>query len=88
MTVEGFCGCCNPTHFVVREDGSFVTSEKGIERVKIHGPDGSLVGVVAPPELFRPDTRGLALAVDEAGRILVLDPEQARVRVFVLREKG
>lgn len=85
MTIEGFCGCCNPTHFAIREDGSFVTAEKGLVRVKVHAPDGSLVGVVAAPEKFGADTRGLALAVDAEGRILVLDPERAAVRTFTVR---
>lgn len=85
MTIEGFCGCCNPTHFAIRDDGSFVTAEKGLVRVKVHAPDGSLVGVVAAPEKFGADTRGLALAVDAEGRVLVLDPERAAVRVFTLR---
>jgi hypothetical protein len=90
MTIEGFCGCCNPTHFALREDGSFVTAEKGLVRVKIHGPDGNLAGVVAAPDSFGRDTRGLALAVDANGRILVLDPERSRVRVFAVngREAG
>jgi sugar lactone lactonase YvrE len=84
MTIHGFCGCCNPTHFALRDDGSFVTAEKGLVRVKIHGPDGNLVGVVAAPDSFGHDTRGLALAVDGDGRILVLDPERSRVRVFAV----
>jgi ligand-binding sensor domain-containing protein len=29
MKIEGFSGCCNPSHFAILEDGSFVTSEKG-----------------------------------------------------------
>jgi hypothetical protein len=86
MTIEGFCGCCNPTHFALREDGSFVTTEKGLARVKIHAPNGDLVGVVAAPDAFDPDVRGLAVVVDEAGRILVLDPQRKRIRVFHVRE--
>jgi len=86
MAIDGFCGCCNPTHFALREDGSFVTSEKGLARVKIHGPDGGFVGVVAPPDAFESDARGLVPAVDETGRILVLDPQRGRVRVFRLKD--
>lgn len=85
MTVDGFCGCCNPTHFAVRDDGSFVTAEKGIVRVKVHSADGSLAGVVAAPEKFGADTRGLSIVVDERGRVLVLDPERGRVRIFRMR---
>lgn len=86
MSVEGFCGCCNPTHIAMLPDGSFVTSEKGFVRVKIYGPSGDFIGVVAGPEKFAKDTRGLDLAVDSKGRILVLDPESKAVRIFLLRE--
>jgi len=87
MRIEGFCGCCNPTHIVLRQDGSFVTSEKGIPRVKIHGPAGDLVCVVAPPDCFDKEVRGLDLAVDSAGRILVLDPHEKAVRIFTEKER-
>ena len=30
MELEGFAGCCNPSHFAILKNGSFVTSEKGI----------------------------------------------------------
>ena len=80
--IEGFVGCCNPSHFAITGDGSFVTSEKGIPRVKVYGPDGQFVTVVAGPDQFRPGTIGLDLAVDSAGRIYVLDPAQNAVRVF------
>jgi hypothetical protein len=86
MNVAGFCGCCNPTHLAIRRDGSFVTSEKGLPRVKVYAPDGRFVGVVAGPEAFAEGTVGLDLAVDSKGRVLVLDPKVGGVRVF--EEKG
>lgn len=82
--IEGFCGCCNPSHIAIAADGTFVTSEKGLERVKTYGPDGTFKGVVAPPAAFKEGTVGLDLAVDGDGRILVLDPASNRIRVFVL----
>jgi sugar lactone lactonase YvrE len=82
MAVDGFCGCCNPTHLAILTDGSFVTSEKGIERVKIYQPDGSFHGLVASPGQFDEGTRGLDLAVDRNDRILVLDSARKQVRVF------
>lgn len=82
MDIEGFCGCCNPTHFAFLEDGSFVTSEKGIARVKIYNRLGNLVSVVAGPDSFADGTVGLDLAVDSAQRILVLDPSQKIVRIY------
>jgi len=81
--IEGFSGCCNPSHFAIRRDGSFVTAEKGLVRIKIHGPGGNLLGVVAGPKDFPEGTVGLDVAVDSKGRILVLDPSTSTVRVYV-----
>ncbi|MCX6280540.1 MAG: hypothetical protein NTU51_01090 [Bacteroidetes bacterium] len=83
MAIDGFCGCCNPSHFAFLHDGSFVTSEKGIERVKIYSPKGEFTCIVAPPSAFTEGTRGLDLAVDSKDRIIVLDPERKQVRIFV-----
>ena len=82
MTIEGFSGCCNPAHFALMPDGSFVTAEKGLPRVKIHNLDGSLRCVVAAPDQFDEGATGLDLAVDENGRIHVLDPGRNLVRIF------
>jgi hypothetical protein len=82
MAMEGFCGCCNPSNFALLNDGSFVTSEKGIERVKVYNSDGSFLAVVATPDQFEEGTTGLDLAVDDQNRILVLDPVKMLVRVF------
>ena len=82
MEIEGFCGCCNPSHFAILEDGSFVTSEKGIARVKVYNRIGELVSVVAPPDQFSEGTVGLDLAVDSSQRVYVLDPWQKLVRIF------
>ena len=84
--IEGFCGCCNPTDIAVLPDGRIVTSEKGIPRVKVYDAQGRLLSVVAPPAAFDPDVKGLDLAVDAAGRVLVLDPLRRQVRVFVPKE--
>jgi len=83
MAIDGFCGCCNPSHFAILSNGSFVTSEKGIERVKIYSPKGEFLCIVAPPSAFIEGTRGLDLAVDSKDRIIVLDPEKKQLRVFV-----
>ena len=88
MDVEGFCGCCNPSHFTLLKDGSFVTSEKGVERVKIYDPTGTFQCLVAAPDQFDEGTRGLDLAVDSQERIVVLDPWRNQVRIFVRNEKS
>jgi hypothetical protein len=83
METDGFCGCCNPTHIAMLSDGSFVTSEKGIERVKVYLPDGKIKCIVATPQMFDFGTTGLDLAVDSKDRIVLLDPEKKLVRIFV-----
>jgi hypothetical protein len=87
MTMEGFCGCCNPSDFAMLSDGSFVTSEKGIERIKLYWPDGTFRGVVAGPDAFIEGTRGLDLAVDSKDHIFVLDPEKKQVREFAVKNQ-
>lgn len=82
--IEGFSGCCNPSHFAVRKDGTFVTAEKGLPRVKVHKPSGELVGVVATPRDFEKGIHGLDVAVDSKDRILVVDPATSTVRVYVV----
>ncbi len=98
--IEGFCGCCNPAHIAILPDGSFVTSEKGLTRVKVYDPDGVFQGVVAGPEVFAkpgqkrlvgaaPDSasKGLDVAADSAGRVLVLEESAREVWIFT-RSKG
>lgn len=86
LTTEGFTGCCNPTHFAFLPDGSFITGEKGVERVKLYHPDGTFRCLVATPADFDEGTRGLDVAAGMEGRILVLDPSRKQVRVFLPNE--
>lgn len=81
--IARFCGCCNPADFTRLPDGSFVTAEKGLLRVKVYSPDGKFANVVAPPDAFDEDTPSLDLASDARGRILVLDPQRKLIRIFV-----
>ncbi|MFH1159741.1 MAG: hypothetical protein V1733_02195 [bacterium] len=83
MQADGFCGCCNPSNFALLSNGSFVTSEKGIERVKVSLPSGEFTCLVAAPNQFETGTKGLDLVVDSRDRILVLDPWKKQVRIFV-----
>jgi len=82
MEIDGFCGCCNPSHFMILDDGSFVTSEKGIPRVKVYNRLGNLVSIVAGADQFDEGAVGLDLAKDSVGRIYILDPKKKEVRVF------
>ncbi len=80
--IQGFCGCCNPTNFTLLSDGSFVTAEKAIPRVKIYSPSGEFICIVAGPDKFDDGTKGLDLAVDSRNRVYVLDPSRKQIRVF------
>ena len=95
MTIERFCGCCNPTHFCVLPDGGVVTSEKGLNRIKVYEPDGSLRGVVAGPDHLVEDSElarracedchigySLPVAAAHDGMILALDPASKALRRF------
>ena len=82
MNIDGFSGCCNPAHMAILSDNSFVTSEKGLPRIKIHDQHGQFVGVVAPPSLFGKTTTAPDLAVDGQDRIYALDIEHQRIRIF------
>ena len=98
-TIEGFFGCCNPAHIAVLPDGRIVTAEKGLLRVKVFAPDGTFDGVVAGPsqldshgqvegqELADHEFTAVDLAADSRGRVLVLDRNAGRVRVFEEKPK-
>jgi hypothetical protein len=81
MGLENFCGCCNPIHVARLADGSVVTSEKGLPRVKVYAARGAFTGVVAAPNQIE-EGAGLDLAVDSKDRILVADAVRLRIRVF------
>lgn len=80
--IEGFSGCCNPVHFTFLSSGEFVTSEKGIIRIKVMKESGEVVSVVATPEQFEGGTRAPALAVDDEGNVLALDFDRNMIRIF------
>ncbi len=82
-----FCGCCNPTHLAIGPGGFFVTSEKGLPRVKRYEANGQFSGFVAGCEAFAPDVVGLDVAVDSRERVLVLDPSKRQVRVFLKKQQ-
>lgn len=96
--VEGFCGCCNPVSFAVFPDGSFVTGEKGLPRVKLYDSQGEFTGVVAGPEDFPEYLEavnagarsaagaGIYVAIDSEGQIVVLDVIGGNVRVMTMKE--
>ena len=80
--LEGFCGCCNPSHFAVDANLGFVTSEKGLVRVKIYSPSGDLMAVVAGPDQFARQATGLDICIDSNQRILIAEPVSNTVKIF------
>jgi len=81
--IDGFLGCCNPARITTLMDGSFVTSEKGLVRIKIYDQSGMLKSVVAPPDLFKgEDGKAPEVCADENDVIYALDFDKDMVRVF------
>jgi hypothetical protein len=86
MKIEGFSGCCNPAQMAIMDDNSFVTSEKGMPRIKLYGQHGELKGIVAPPDLFDADSYYAPdVAVDTANIIYALDFARKQVRIFKMK---
>lgn len=83
LKLEGFCGCCNPSHVTFDRDGNLITCEKGLVRVKVFEVTaGEFLELVAPSELFPKEDAVRDLAVDAGNRILVLDPRHDAIRIF------
>ena len=99
-SLDGFFGCCNPTHLAMLPDGRLVTCEKGVPRVKVYQPSGELDVVVAASEQLgvRAESVGdprlsdqqanFEIAVDSEGRVLVLDPASRCIRIFVAKDQA
>jgi hypothetical protein len=81
-TIDRFSGCCNPTDFAILPDGDWVTSEKGLPRVKVLKPDGALESVILPPDAFPIDPVGMDIATDTAAHVYVLDSVSHNILVF------
>jgi streptogramin lyase len=83
IRIEGFSGCCNPAHFAFSQDGSFVTSEKDLVRIKIYKPSGEFLGVVAAPSKFEAKGHAPDVAVDNQGNVYALDFDKKVIRLFI-----
>jgi hypothetical protein len=93
--IEGFCGCCNPSYFTRLADGRFVTSEKGLNRIKVYSADGRLESVVAGPEEFPKYAENINatpipvdVAADAAGRVYVADTLGHEIRIYQRKATG
>jgi len=80
--VDGFCGCCNPSHFAIIPGTGFVTTEKGLVRVKIYDGSGTMQSVVAGPEAFERHTTGLDVCIDSKSRIIIAEPASKSIKIF------
>jgi hypothetical protein len=88
VEIEGFHGCCNPARIAIMEDGSFVTSEKVLVRIKIYDPSGKLRSVVAAPDLFKEGGKAPDVCIDSAGVVYALDLDRNLIRVFEPKGNG
>lgn len=86
--ISEFFGCCNPTDFALLSDGTFITAEKGIPRVKKYDTHFNLEAVVAAPSVFGENQTGLDVAAGADGRIFVLARGARSVRVFAPGSAG
>jgi len=81
--ISGFSGCCNPAYIAILPDNSFITSEKGMPRIKLYDQHGVFKGVVASPDMFgRDNTTAPDVAVDSQERVVALDFGRNQVRIF------
>jgi hypothetical protein len=75
-----FCGCCNPSHFALIPQG-FVTSEKGINRIKILDAEGRFVEFVSSLNNFTPSVP-LDIASADGTEILAADNMKSKLYIF------
>jgi len=80
MAAGAFCGCCNPAHFVITPNG-FVTSEKGINRIKILGNGGEFIEYVSSANKFVPSIP-LDLASADGNTIYGANPADSKLYIF------
>ncbi len=84
-SIEGFTGCCNPAHIAVLENGDFVTSEKGLVRIKIYNKKGDLQSIVAPPKSFTDKGQAPDIVVYN-DKIYALDIDNKLIRIFEAKQ--
>lgn len=90
---NGFMGCCNPAQMAVLPNCSFVTYEKGTDKIKVFDPAGSFLCYVAGAGSFRNKTDFQIgnlnlvrdISVSNTGDVYVLDVYN---QVNIFRKKG
>jgi len=86
--IDGFLGCCNPARITTLDDGSFITSEKGLVRIKVYDQSGKLLSVVASPDLFLEEGKAPDVCVDVDGVVYALDFDRNVIRIFEPKTDG
>ncbi|MCC6142433.1 MAG: hypothetical protein IT368_01375 [Candidatus Hydrogenedentes bacterium] len=88
LQLDGFPGCCNPTHIAFDAEGKLIACEKGLVRVKqFEVTQGAYEGLIASSKQFPGEQSLRDLTVDARNRVLVLDGQQGSVRVFARKEQ-
>jgi hypothetical protein len=77
---EAFCGCCNPSHFVLIP-GGLITAEKGINRIKILDRSGKFKEYVSSDNNFVASVP-LDLASSDGVTIYAANPADSKLYVF------
>ncbi len=77
----GFPGCCNPTNVAVAGRERIYVTEKAEPRAKVYDFQGNLIAVIAT-DVFDPNCKNMAIAVDRRGRVYVADTVRLEIIVF------
>jgi hypothetical protein len=80
---EYFCGCCAPSHFALIPQG-FVTSEKGINRIKILNKKGEFVEFVNSRNNF---VKSVPLDLASADGITIYAANPADSKLYIFKRK-
>ena len=79
---EDFCGCCNPVSVAVAPDGSIVTAEKTIPRLKLYSANGKKLLGITETEDFDKGCANLIVTVDANKNIYAVDGKSNVIKVF------
>jgi hypothetical protein len=77
---DAFCGCCNPAHFALINDG-FITAEKGLNRIKIIDKEGKFAEFVSSENKFMPSLP-LDVSSYDGKTIYAANPADGKLYVF------
>ncbi len=81
-SIDKFCGCCNPIRIALLPSGDIVTSEKGLPRVKVLKPNGSLDSVILGPKAFSQNTDDIPIAADAEGNVYIANNYTKQLNVY------